>query len=32
MNDLQETLAELQDMEEQELESHGDLIHDLIEI
>lgn len=28
MNDLQETLAELQDMEEQVLESHGDLIRD----
>ena len=28
MNDLQETLAELQDMEEQVLESHGDLIKD----
>ncbi|RMZ96755.1 tyrosine phosphatase domain-containing 1-like [Brachionus plicatilis] len=28
MNDLQETLAELQDMEEQVLESQGDLIRD----
>lgn len=28
MNDLQQTLAELQDMEEQVLESHGDLIKD----
>ena len=28
MNDLQETLAELQDIEEQVLESHGDLIRD----
>ena len=28
MNDLQETLAELQDMEEQVLEAHGDLIRD----
>lgn len=28
MNDLQETLAELQDMEEQVLESHSDLIRD----
>lgn len=28
MNDLQETLAELQDMEEQVLEAHGDLVRD----
>lgn len=28
MNDLQKTLAELQDMEEQVLENHGDLIKD----
>jgi len=28
MNDLQETLAELQDMEEQVLETHGDCIRD----
>lgn len=28
MNDLQETLAELQDMEEQVLETHTDLIRD----
>jgi kinesin family protein 2/24 len=28
MNDLQETLAELQDQEEQVLETHGDLIRD----
>lgn len=28
INDLQKTLAELQDMEEQVLESHGDLIKD----